>query len=361
MRRLFGSMPLDEKAINRVLSSLNDPAGQALLESPHLAGLHIGQERVTLVLDIKESDPEAMALLRKEIETRLQEIAGTARVLVTLTAEKTSKPLQPQTVLLPHVKSIIAVASGKGGVGKSTTAANLALAFAARGLSVGLLDADIYGPSVPHLFSLTAPPEKTGDGRIEPATACGMKLMSIGLMVEPDMPLIWRGPMLDKALTQFLRDVNWGALDLLIIDMPPGTGDAQISLTRRLAIDGAIIVSTPQDLALLDARKGVELFNRAGVPVLGFIENMSTFVCPACGARCDIFAHGGARMEAEKLGLPFLGEVPLHMSIRESADAGMPLMISAPDSAEAQAYVEIADEVLRSLQSSAANAVVRKA
>jgi ATP-binding protein involved in chromosome partitioning len=350
-------MDLNEKTVRAVLADLKDLSGAPLTESPQLAGIDIRRGQITIVLAADKAHTDELAPLQQEIEQRLKKLKEVSRVLITFTAER--KAPSPQKVL-PQVKRVIAVASGKGGVGKSTTAANLALAFSARGYKVGLLDADIYGPSVPHLFGLDKPPEQNEDGTIEPAQAHGLKLMSIGLMVANDAPLVWRGPMIDKALTQFLAGVNWGTLDYLIIDMPPGTGDAQITLTRRAPIDGAIIVSTPQDLSLIDAQKGIALFRQVGVPVLGIIENMSQFICPQCGMKHDIFAHGGARREALRQGIAFLGEVPLHMSIRETSDSGTPLVASSPDSAEAQSYFAIADEILAQFALRPAHAVVNK-
>ena len=250
-----------------------------------------------------------------------------------------------QKPLVPGVKAIVAVASGKGGVGKSTTASNLALAMAANGLKVGLLDADIYGPSMPRMLGISGRPT-SHDGRIlEPMENYGIKVMSMGFLVAEDTPMIWRGPMVMSALQQMLRDVNWGTLDVLVVDMPPGTGDAQLTMAQQVPLAGAVIVSTPQDIALLDARKGLNMFRRVDVPVLGIIENMSYFCCPNCGHRTDIFSHGGARKEADDLGMEFLGEIPLHLSIRETSDQGQPIVVSQPDSEHAQAYRGIAKRV----------------
>ncbi|KAA0681031.1 iron-sulfur cluster carrier protein ApbC [Roseomonas genomospecies 6] len=250
-----------------------------------------------------------------------------------------------QKPLVPGVKAIVAVASGKGGVGKSTTASNLALAMAANGLKVGLLDADIYGPSMPRMLGISGRPT-SHDGRIlEPMENYGIKVMSMGFLVAEDTPMIWRGPMVMSALQQMLRDVNWGTLDVLVVDMPPGTGDAQLTMAQQVPLAGAIIVSTPQDIALLDARKGLNMFRRVDVPVLGIIENMSYFCCPNCGHRTDIFSHGGARKEASDLGMEFLGEIPLHIEIRETSDQGQPIVVSQPDSEHAKAYRGIAKRV----------------
>ncbi|CAO3375537.1 iron-sulfur cluster carrier protein ApbC [Azospirillum argentinense] len=247
-----------------------------------------------------------------------------------------------QKPLVPGVKAIVAVASGKGGVGKSTTASNLALAMAANGLKVGLLDADIYGPSMPRMLGISGRPTSRDGKILEPMENYGIKVMSMGFLVAEDTPMIWRGPMVMSALQQMLRDVNWGTLDVLVVDMPPGTGDAQLTMAQQVPLAGAVIVSTPQDIALLDARKGLNMFRRVDVPVLGIIENMSYFCCPNCGHRTDIFSHGGARKEAADLGMEFLGEVPLHLDIRETSDQGQPIVVSQPESEHAKVYRGIA-------------------
>jgi ATP-binding protein involved in chromosome partitioning len=264
-------------------------------------------------------------------------------------------------IQVPGVAAIIAVASGKGGVGKSTTAVNLALAMHRHGLRVGILDADIYGPSMPRLLGTSERPYKDGD-KLMPNEAHGVKAMSMGFLVDEETPMIWRGPMVISALTQMLRDVNWGQLDVMVVDMPPGTGDAQLTMAQQVPLAGAIIVSTPQDIALIDARKGLNMFRKVNVPILGLIENMSYFLCPSCGERSDIFGHGGARAEAERLGAPFLGEVPLHMDIRLNSDSGTPIVVSQPDSAHAKIYLEIARRTIERMEaesSQMANAAPR--
>jgi ATP-binding protein involved in chromosome partitioning len=243
------------------------------------------------------------------------------------------------------VRAIVAVASGKGGVGKSAVAANLALALKANGLRVGVLDADIYGPSMPRMLGISGRPT-SADGKIlRPMENYGLKCMSIGFLVPEDTPMIWRGPMVMGALQQMLRDVAWGELDIMIVDMPPGTGDAQLTMAQQVALAGAVIVSTPQDIALIDARRGLAMFNKVNVPVLGIIENMSYFLCPHCGARSDIFAHGGAQREAARLGTEFLGEVPLDIAIRETSDDGHPITVSQPDSPYARTFRDIAARI----------------
>jgi len=262
-------------------------------------------------------------------------------------------PHGPQKLLVPSIKSIVAVASGKGGVGKSTTAANLALALAAIGRKVGVLDADIYGPSMPRMLGISGKPHSRDGKALEPMSNYGVECMSMGFLVAEDTPMIWRGPMVQSALTQMLRDVTWGELDVLVVDMPPGTGDAQLTMAQQVPLAGAVIVSTPQDIALLDARKGLNMFRKVDVPVLGFIENMSYFLCPHCGERSDIFSHGGARKEAEKLGVEFLGEIPLDISIRETSDGGKPIVLSQPDSPHAKVYKQIAARLWEKLSGGA--------
>jgi ATP-binding protein involved in chromosome partitioning len=242
------------------------------------------------------------------------------------------------------------VASGKGGVGKSTTAVNLALGLRDLGLKIGVLDADIYGPSMPRLLAIKGRPETKGGRTLRPMESYGLKVMSIGFLIEEETPMIWRGPMVMSAITQMLREVDWGELDVLVVDMPPGTGDAQLTLAQQVPLAGAVIVSTPQDLALIDARRGIAMFKRVDVPVLGLVENMSYFLCPHCGERSEIFSHGGARKEAERLGVPFLGEVPLEPEIRETSDAGLPVVATKPDSAHAQIYRAIAKRVHEGLE-----------
>jgi ATP-binding protein involved in chromosome partitioning len=308
----------------------------------------------------------------------VKELPGVDAVAVTLTADRrevspppggngrgartpTPPPASPvargaaqaarhRTGAIPGVNHIVAVASGKGGVGKSTTAVNFALALQAQGLKVGVLDADIYGPSMPRLLGIFGKPQQLAGDKLAPMEAYGLKVMSMGFLVDEETPMIWRGPMVMSALSQMLKDVAWGELDVLVVDMPPGTGDAQLTMAQQVPLAGAVIVSTPQDLALIDARKGLNMFRKVDVPVLGIVENMSTFICPHCGSATDIFAHGGAQSEAKRLGVPFLGEVPLTLAIRETSDAGKPVVVSAPSSPAAEAYRGIAAKAWAELE-----------
>ena len=303
-----------------------------------LDGVHVQEGLVQVSLTATRQEAAALEPLRRDIEAALRDLPGVKSASVILTAHAKPAPAAPPAEnLLPGVKKIVAVASGKGGVGKSTVAVNLAVALAQSGLQVGLLDADIYGPSVPRMLGASAQPEVRG-GRIQPLHGFGLKLMSIGFMVPEDKALVWRGPMIMGAINQMLGQVEWGALDVLVVDMPPGTGDAQLTLAQKAKPHGAVIVSTPQDISLLDARRGIKMFEQVGVPVLGIIENMSFFACPNCGHHSHIFGHGGARAEAERLAVPFLGEIPLLLAIRESGDAGIPITAVAPDGDIAAAF-----------------------
>jgi ATP-binding protein involved in chromosome partitioning len=327
---------------------------------------------VAFALTVAAERAHELEPMREAAQRAVEKLEGVGQVLVALTADRRQgasngqaakprsgpppgelappPPMQgaaapPKAAGVPGVRAIIAVASGKGGVGKSTTAVNLALGLAANGLAVGILDADIYGPSMPRLLGITGRPQAAEGRVLNPLEGYGLKVMSMGFLVEEDTPMIWRGPMVMSALTQMLREVAWGELDILVVDMPPGTGDAQLTMAQQVPLAGAIIVSTPQDLALIDARKGLNMFRRVDVPVLGIIENMSYFNCPKCGERAEIFGHGGARSEAERLGVPFLGEVPLDMEVRRRSDTGQPIVVTAPDSLHAQIYRDMADLV----------------
>jgi ATP-binding protein involved in chromosome partitioning len=364
-------------AVHQALSRIPGPDGSGDIVSLGLVSdVFVSDGRVAFSITVPAEKARQMEPLRLAAENAVKAIPGVEKAMVALTAERTSgsasapapqahghshghshaQPRAPQPqgagpakAGVPGVAHIIAVASGKGGVGKSTTTANLALAMKANGLKVGVLDADIYGPSVPRLFGVSGRPEPVSGRIIKPLEGHGLKVMSIGFMVEEDTPMIWRGPMVMSALTQMLREVAWGELDVLVVDMPPGTGDAQLTMAQQVPLSGAVIVSTPQDLALIDARKGLNMFRRVDVPVLGIIENMSYFIAPDTGKRYDIFGHGGAKAEAARLNLPFLGEVPLDMDIRINSDAGTPIVVTDPQGAHAAVYRDIAAKVWASV------------
>ena len=346
---------VDDTTILAALAGVPGPDGHTPLpRSGAISGLTIRDGKVFLAIRIDPQQAGPAEGMRAAAEAAIRKVEGVVSALVSLTADKPAAPPKPagapaRSTAIPGVRHIIAVASGKGGVGKSTTAVNLALGLAATGWRVGLLDADIYGPSVPRLVGVNRRPEAEGR-TLQPIDAFGLKVMSIGFLVEEETAMIWRGPMVMGAIQQLLREVAWGELDCLVVDMPPGTGDAQLTLAQNVALAGAVIVSTPQDLALIDARRGIAMFAKVDVPVLGLVENMSYFLCPACGTRSDIFAHGGTRHEAERLGVPFLGEVPLHMDIRTASDAGRPIVASAPDGPHAAVYGEIAGQVRAALE-----------
>jgi ATP-binding protein involved in chromosome partitioning len=350
------------------LARIAGPDGTPLTDSGKLSDVMVSDGKVFFSITVDAAAVQAWEGVRDRAEAAARAVPGVQSALVALTAERkggqpgagaaasagaarAAAPAQPagrgapSPIGVPGVEAIIAVASGKGGVGKSTTAVNLALGLRDLGLKVGILDADIYGPSLPKLLAIKERPQTLGGTRLKPITRSGLTVMSIGFLIDEETPMIWRGPMVISALTQMLREVEWGALDVMVVDMPPGTGDAQLTMAQQVPLKGAVIVSTPQDLALIDARRGIAMFRRVNVPVLGIIENMSYFLCPQCGTRSDIFSHGGARHEAERLGVPFLGEVPLHMDIREKSDAGLPVVATAPDGPLAAVYRDIAAKV----------------
>jgi ATP-binding protein involved in chromosome partitioning len=363
-------MPVSKDDVLAALGKVAAPDGVALPQTGALSVIVVSDGKVFFSITADAGAVQAWEPVRKRAEDAVKAIPGVQSAMVTLTAERkggSAAAAPPPTGPQPHrrghagpptgvpgVTSIIAVASGKGGVGKSTTAVNFALALKELGLKVGVLDADIYGPSLPKLLAIREKPETIGGTRLKPIERHGLTVMSIGFLIEEETPMIWRGPMVMSALTQMLREVEWGALDVMVVDMPPGTGDAQLTMAQQVPLRGAVIVSTPQDLALIDARRGIAMFQRVNVPVLGIVENMSTFICPNCGTRSDIFGHGGARHEAERLGVPFLGEIPLEMSIRETSDAGLPIVASQPDGPYATAYRSIAANVRSQIDSGAA-------
>ncbi len=355
----------------RALDRIIDPAsGRSVVQQDIVQGLVIRNGNVGFAVEVDAARGPSAEPLRKACEDAVAALPGVLSVTAVLTAHQTSAPKPggahqhgparggaqsnnparparaepPAPMGIPGVAAIVAVASGKGGVGKSTVAANLAIALGQMGLKVGLLDADIYGPSVPRLFDIREKP-KTDGKKIVPIEKHGIKIMSLGFLIREDEAVVWRGPMVQSALTQMLNDSTWAPLDVLVLDMPPGTGDAQLTISQRVPLRGAVIVSTPQDIALIDARKGIAMFEKTKVPVLGIVENMSTFVCPNCGHESHIFGHGGARAEARKMGVPFLGEIPLVPVIRETSDAGTPITVQAPHSKEADAFRAVAKEV----------------
>ena len=365
-----------EADVAKALAGVRDPASQkSVTEAGIIEGLAVRGGHVTFAIEVPPERGAMSEPLRKACEAAVEKLPGVLSVTAVLTAHRergarhaprpgrsgpnpgehghTHAHEAPNVAKgLAGVKSVIAVASGKGGVGKSTVAVNLALGLSALGLKVGLLDADIYGPSVPRLLAIKEKPRSDGK-TLKPIERFGIKAMSIGFLVNEDTPMIWRGPMVMSALTQMLGDVEWAPLDVLVVDMPPGTGDAQLTLAQRVPLKGAIIVSTPQDLALIDARKGLAMFKTTAVPVLGIVENMSTFHCPHCGKESHIFGHGGARETAAQLGTDFLGEIPLVMSIRETSDSGTPIVAKEPGSPEARAFIALAERVRDKLSDTA--------
>ncbi|SSC74122.1 unnamed protein product [Ciceribacter sp. T2.26MG-112.2] len=340
-----------------------------------VSDVFISDGKVYFSITVPAERADELEPLRQAAERAVKAMPGVKGALVSLTAERkagaapAARPQpaahghahshaqaqapsgqRPARQTIPGIGAIIAVASGKGGVGKSTTAVNLALAMKANGLKVGILDADVYGPSLPRLMGITGRPQQIENRIIVPMENYGIKVMSMGFLVDEGTAMIWRGPMVQSALMQMLREVAWGDLDVLVVDMPPGTGDAQLTMAQQVPLSGAVIVSTPQDLALIDARKGLNMFNKVEVPVLGIVENMSYFIAPDTGNRYDIFGHGGARAEADKIGVPFLGEVPLTIAIRETSDAGTPVVVSDPEGPQAKVYREIAEKVWNEVQ-----------
>ena len=357
---------VSEDEVLEALRRVGDPARDGnVVDLGMITGLAVRDGNVAFSIEIEPERAPEMESLRRACEQVVAGLPGTLSVTAVLTAERAAPPQQQpqaqeaprigrhgspgnQKLELPGIKAVVAVASGKGGVGKSTITVNLAVSLHRLGLKVGILDADIYGPSMPRMLGISGQPRSDGD-KLETMQGHGVACMSIGFLVDPDQPTIWRGPMVMGALEQLLSDVNWGELDLLLVDMPPGTGDAQLTMAQKVPLVGAIIVSTPQDIALIDARKGLNMFRQTEVPVMGIIENMSYFHCPSCGHRSEIFGHGGARETAAELGCDFLGEIPLHISLRETSDAGQPIAASDPASPQAQAFMDIANEVKRRL------------
>jgi ATP-binding protein involved in chromosome partitioning len=388
-------MPITKEDVVEKLKTVRGPDLEGdIVSLGMVSDIFIADAKVFFSITVPAARAQELEPLREAAERAVKAVPGVAGAVVALTAEKKGggmearvppRPAAPQRHAppqapaarpapphgpsghrdgkrgVPGIDAIIAVASGKGGVGKSTTAANLALGLSANGLRVGVLDADIYGPSMPRLLGIRGRPQSVDGKVLKPMENYGLKVMSMGFLVDEETPMIWRGPMVMSALTQMLREVDWGALDILVVDMPPGTGDAQLTMAQSVPLAGAVIVSTPQDLALIDARKGLNMFKKVDVPLLGIVENMSYFVAPDTGKRYDIFGHGGARKEAERLDVTFLGEVPIEMTIRETSDVGTPVVVSAPDGTAAKAYRDIAGKVWERLQEERGRAVAAPA
>ncbi len=386
-------MSVTQQQVLDALAKVASPRGTTLTNANVLSAISVTDGKVFFSINVDATEARAWESVRARAEAAVRAIPGVNVAMIALTAERkpgaaaspspgTAAPPPPpphrhahgvqpvsshrppqspaspmsRQAEIPGVAAVIAVASGKGGVGKSTTALNLALGLRDLGLRVGLLDADIYGPSVPRLTGIHEKPKLNDERKMIPIERFGLSIMSIGFLVEEDTAMIWRGPMVMSAINQMLRDVAWGTLDILVVDMPPGTGDAQLTLAQNVPLKGAVIISTPQDLSLIDARRGLAMFKKVNVPVLGIVENMSYFQCPHCGTRSDIFGHGGARHEAERLGVPFLGEIPLHMSIRTTSDSGNPVVASEPDGPHAAIYRAIGTKVRDQLQGAIAAA-----
>ncbi len=353
--------PLTEEQVREVLKRVKFPGfSRDIVSFGIVKSISITDNNVNIALHVMTRDPAVPQQIQREVEAALKQCDGIGRVSLEMTAQQPPQqgqipmagagaaPARPQ---IAGVKYIVAVGSGKGGVGKSTVAVNLACALTSLGQKIGVMDADIYGPSVPKMMGAVRRPTITEE-KLDPVENFGLKMMSMALLLDGNSPVIWRGPMIMKAIQQFTQAVNWGALDVLMVDLPPGTGDAQLSLAQTVALDGAVIVTTPQDVALEVTRRGIQMFEKVNVRILGIVENMSYYVCPHCHERDDIFSHGGAKQEAERLEVPFLGEVPLFSEIRICGDKGLPIVVASPDSEPACAFLKCAEAVLKQLEKS---------
>lgn len=355
-----------EQDVLDALTTVNDPdKGKDVVSLDMIEGVQLKDGHVAFAIKVSPEEGSAKEPVRKACEKAVYAVPGVLSVTAVLTAHRPAAQATPKPTAqpapdtppkpgIPGVKSIIAVASGKGGVGKSTVAVNLALGLAAEGRRVGILDCDIYGPSVPRMMGISDRPTATDGDRLPAMKNHGVVCMSMGFLVDEETPMIWRGPMVMSALEQLMRDVDWGELDVMVCDLPPGTGDAQLTMAQRVPLAGAVVVSTPQDVALADVRKAYAMFEKVNVPVFGFVENMSYFQCPHCGERTEIFGHGGAKREAERLGVEFLGEIPLITQIRETSDSGQPVVASDPTGTEATVFREIARRVATKIDESLA-------
>ena len=347
---MFGRLKISEAAVLDALRQVHDPdLHQDIVSLGFVKDLKIQGSDVSFKVELTTPACPVKDQLKAECSEKVSQIPGVKNVEVEMTANVRSQRAGAEQVALPEVKNIVAVASGKGGVGKSTMAINLALALKKCGAQVGLLDADVYGPSMAMMFGLSGRPTVNERRKIDPLVGYDIKVLSMGFLNEGDKPVIWRGPMVHGLLKQFLQDAEWGALDYLVVDLPPGTGDAQLSISQLVPISGAVIVTTPQDISLIDARKGLKMFQQMRVPVLGIVENMSYFICTSCGHRHEIFRHGGGRRTAEELGVPFLGEVPIDPEVVVGGDQGVPIVERNPESPAAKAYVQVAGQVAAQL------------
>jgi ATP-binding protein involved in chromosome partitioning len=346
-------MAISEAEVREALKQVKFPGlSRDIVSFGFVRSVQVEGDAVAVEIALTTANPQAGETVERDARAALEALPGVREVKLdcAVQAPQNAPAAVPARRVLPGVRYKVAVASGKGGVGKSTVAANLALALKRGGATVGLLDADIYGPSQQMMMGCTDKPRVNAAEKILPVDGNGVAVMSLGFLMDPDQPVIWRGPMVMKALQQFIEDVEWGTLDYLVVDLPPGTGDAQLTITQQVPLDGAVIVTTPQDVALIDARKGLAMFQKVNVPVLGMIENMSAFVCPHCGERSEIFKHGGGRRTAEQLGVPFLGDIPIDPAIVLGGDAGTPIVASHPDSAAAKAFLELAAAVRRQVE-----------